>query len=93
MVAPSCGNQRKRRTDVVLEITTDDSPLDLVAGRFDAGIHRGELIERHVVARVSRNQQAAIVASPRYFESHQQPRPPRDLPIIDASTSRWAPRV
>lgn len=47
MVAPSCGNQRKRRTDVVLEITTDDSPLDLVAARFDAGIHRVELIERH----------------------------------------------
>jgi DNA-binding transcriptional LysR family regulator len=67
--------------DVVLHITTDDSPLDLVAGRFDAGIHLGEFIERDMVAvRVSRDQRAAIVGSPRYFEAHPKPTSPRDLP-------------
>jgi DNA-binding transcriptional LysR family regulator len=66
--------------DVLLELTTDDSPLDLVAGRFDAGIHLGEFIERDMVAvRVSRDQRAAIVGSPRYFESHPTPSSPRDL--------------
>jgi DNA-binding transcriptional LysR family regulator len=64
----------------VLEITTDDSPLDLVAGRFDAGVHLGEFIERDMIAvRVSREQRAAIVAAPRYFESHPKPESPRDL--------------
>ena len=67
--------------DVVLHITTDDSPLDLVARRFDAGIHLGEFIERDMIAvRVSRDQRAAIVGSPRYFESHPKPTSPRDLP-------------
>ena len=67
--------------EVVLHITTDDSPLDLVAGRFDAGIHLGEFIERDMIAvRVSRDQRAAIVGSPRYFETHPKPTSPRDLP-------------
>jgi len=66
--------------DVVLDITTDDSPLDLVAGRYDAGIHLGEFIERDMIAvRVSRDQRPAIVASPRYFESNPRPESPRDL--------------
>jgi DNA-binding transcriptional LysR family regulator len=52
-----------------------------VAGRFDAGIHLGEFIERDMIAaRVSRDQRAAIVASLRYFESHPRPKSPRDLP-------------
>jgi DNA-binding transcriptional LysR family regulator len=66
---------------VVLDVTTDDSPLDLVAGRFDAGIHLGEFIERDMIAvRVSRDHRPAIVGSPRYFESHPKPKSPRDLP-------------
>ena len=61
-------------------VTTDDSPLDLVAGRYDAGIHLGEFIERDMVAvRVSLDQRAAIVGSPQYFESHPRPESPRDL--------------
>ena len=67
--------------DVVLHITTDDSPLDLVARRFDAGIHLGEFIERDMIAvKVSRDQRAAIVGSPRYFEAHPKPTSPGDLP-------------
>lgn len=66
--------------EVVLEVTTDDSPLDLVARRFDAGIHLGEFIERDMIAvRVSPDHRAAIVGAPRYFESHPRPKSPRDL--------------
>jgi hypothetical protein len=66
--------------DVVRDVTTANGPLDAVAGRFDAGIHLGEFIERDMIAtRVSHDQRAAIVASLRYFDS-----PPaevaRDLP-------------
>jgi DNA-binding transcriptional LysR family regulator len=66
--------------DVILEITTDDSRLDLVAGHFDAGIHLGEFIERDMIAvRVSADHRPAIVASPGYFESHPKPITPREL--------------
>lgn len=81
VVGPKLEQFARQYPDVVLEITTDDSPLDLVAGRFDAGIHLGEFIERDMIAsRVSRDQRAAIVASPQYFESHPKPKSPRDLP-------------
>lgn len=66
--------------DVVLDVTTDDSRLDIVAGRFDAGVHLGEFIERDMIAvRVSADQRAAIVASPGYLAAHPAPMSPRDL--------------
>jgi DNA-binding transcriptional LysR family regulator len=66
---------------VLLDVTTtNEGRFDLVAGRFDAGIHLGEFIERDMIAvRVSPDQRAAIVGSPRYFESHSKPDSPHDL--------------
>src|SRR5207244_9217425 len=67
--------------EVVLDITTEaDSRPDLVAGRFDAGIHLGEFVQGDMVAvKVTREQRAAIVAAPVYFDSHRKPKTPRDL--------------
>jgi DNA-binding transcriptional LysR family regulator len=80
VIAPRLEQFTRDYPDVVLEITTDDSPLDFVAGRFDAGIHLGGFIARDMIAvRVSREQRAAIVAAPQYFESHPRPASPRDL--------------
>jgi DNA-binding transcriptional LysR family regulator len=80
VLAPKLERFTRQYPDVVLDVTTDDSPLDLVAGRFDAGIHLGEFIERDMVAvRVSGDQRAAIAAAPRYFASHPKPKSPRDL--------------
>src|SRR3954464_4095372 len=66
--------------DVVLDVTTEESRVDLVAGGYDAGIHYGEFIEQDMVAvRVSPDHRAAIVAAPGYFELHPTPKSPRDL--------------
>jgi DNA-binding transcriptional LysR family regulator len=66
--------------DVVLDVTTDSGPVDIVAARFDAGIELGEFIQRDMIAvRVSPDQRAAIVASPAYFKTHPKPRKPQDL--------------
>jgi DNA-binding transcriptional LysR family regulator len=67
--------------DVLLDITTEgESRQDLVAGRYDAGIHLGEFVQRDMVAvKVSRPQRAAIVAAPAYFQSRPKPKTPRDL--------------
>jgi len=67
--------------DVVLDITTeDDRRRDLIASRFDAGIHLGEFVQKDMVAvKVSEAQRAAIVGAPSYFESHPRPKTPRDL--------------
>ena len=66
--------------EVVLDITTNDSRLDIVAAGFDAGIHFGEYIQKDMVAvRVSKDHRAAIVGTPSYFKSHPKPKTPHDL--------------
>lgn len=66
--------------DVVLEITTSNDPVDLVAGEYDAGIQIGEFIQRDMIAvRVSEDLRLAAVASPDYLKRHGTPRTPRDL--------------
>ena len=81
VLAPKLGQFAREYPDVVLDVTTtNEGRFDLVAGGFDAGIHLGEFIERDMIAvRVSPDQRAAIVGSPRYFASHPKPSTPHDL--------------
>ena len=80
VLAPKLGQFARDYPDVVLDVTTDDARVDLVAARFDAGIHLGEFIERDMVTvRVSPDRRPAIVGSPSYFSSHPTPTTPRDL--------------
>src|SRR5438309_1200490 len=80
VLAPKLGQFARDYPEVVLDVTTGESRVDLVAGRFDAGIHFGEFIERDMITfRVSKDHRPAIVGSPRYFESHEKPVHPRDL--------------
>jgi DNA-binding transcriptional LysR family regulator len=80
VLAPKLGPFAREFPDVVLDITTDDSHVDIVAAGFDAGIQFGEYIQQDMVAvRVSRDIRAAIVGAPGYFESHPKPKTPHDL--------------
>ena len=66
--------------DVVLDVSTDEARLDLVAGGFDAGVQYGEFIEQDMVAvRVSPDHRPAIVGAPAYFTDHPKPQSPHDL--------------
>lgn len=80
VLAPKLGRFVRDYPEILLDVTTDDSRMDIVAGGFDAGIHFGEFIEKDMIAvRVSPDQRPAIVGSPAYFESHPKPKSPRDL--------------
>jgi len=81
ILGPKLAKFSRDYPDVLLDLTSeDDIRRDLVAGRFDAGIHLGEFIQRDMVAvRVTAEQRAAIVAAPSYFKSHPMPKTPRDL--------------
>src|SRR5215470_10961510 len=80
VLAPKLGQFARDYPDVVLDITTDESRVDLVAAGFDAGIHLGEFIQKDMIAiRVAPDRRPAIVGSPRYFASHPRPESPRDL--------------
>src|SRR4051812_24266500 len=80
LLAPKLARFTREYPDVVLDITSDDTRLDIVAGGFDAGIHFGEYIQKDMITvRVSKDRRAAIVGSPAYFKSHPKPKAPRDL--------------
>jgi DNA-binding transcriptional LysR family regulator len=64
----------------VLEVTSSNDPVDLVAGEYDAGVQLGEFIQRDMIAvRMTREMRLGVVGSPKYFESHPVPRKPQDL--------------
>jgi DNA-binding transcriptional LysR family regulator len=66
--------------EVVLEVTTSNDPVDVVAGEFDAGIQIGEFIQRDMIAvRVSEDLRLAVAGSADYFKSHEIPRTPYEL--------------
>jgi DNA-binding transcriptional LysR family regulator len=81
ILSPKLARFARDYPDVELDIASvDDTRRDLVAGRFDAGIHLGEFLQRDMVAvKVTSEQRAAVVAAPAYFESHPRPKTPRDL--------------
>jgi DNA-binding transcriptional LysR family regulator len=80
VLLPKLARFAREYPDVVLDVTTDNGPVDIVAARFDAGIEIGEFIQRDMIAvRVSADHRAAIVASPAYFRAHPKPRKPQDL--------------
>ena len=66
--------------EVVLEVTSSNNPIDLVAEGYDAGVQIGEFIQRDMIAvRVSKDLRLAVVGSPKYFAARSLPRTPRDL--------------
>jgi DNA-binding transcriptional LysR family regulator len=80
VLGPKLAKFTRDYPDVVLDITADDSRLDIVAGGFDAGIHFGEYIQKDMIAvRASKDHRAAIVGAPDYFKSHPKPKTPHDL--------------
>jgi DNA-binding transcriptional LysR family regulator len=63
-----------------LEIVVDDSVQDLVSGRFDAGIHIGQRVQRDMTAlRLSDDFRMLTVASPVYLKRHRAPAKPEEL--------------
>jgi len=76
--------------DVVLDITVDDEVVDLVAGRFDAAIRIGEVIEKDMVAmRLGPDLRQVAVASPDYLAKRGAPQHPRDLLSHACIGWRW----
>lgn len=63
-----------------LDIAVDSSNVDIVKGRFDAGIRYGRLIAQDmVVIKASPPSRILAVASPEYLATHTVPKTPQDL--------------
>jgi DNA-binding transcriptional LysR family regulator len=80
VLLPKLAHFARTYPEILLEVTSSNDPVDLVAGEYDAGVQIGEFIQRDMIAvRVSRDMRLAVVGSPEYFKTHKLPRTPRDL--------------
>jgi DNA-binding transcriptional LysR family regulator len=80
VILPKLAQFARTYPEIVLEVTSSNDPVDLVAGEYDAGVQLGEFIQRDMIAvRVTQEMRLAIVGSPQYFKSHNIPRNPQDL--------------
>lgn len=81
VLGPRLASFARAYPHVIIDVTTtEESRIDLVGSRYDAGIHLGEFVEKDMVAvRVSAAQRGAVVGSRAYFASRPAPKHPRDL--------------
>jgi DNA-binding transcriptional LysR family regulator len=79
-LAPILARFLSKYPEITLEISVDAGLTDIVAGRFDAGFRRGNVIARDMIAvRVTDEMRQVAVASPDYIARHGRPRVPADL--------------
>jgi DNA-binding transcriptional LysR family regulator len=80
VILPKLAQFTRTYPEIVLEVTSSNDPVDLVAGEYDAGVQLGEFIQRDMIAvRVTKEMRLAVVGSPKYFEANTTPRKPQDL--------------
>lgn len=69
-----------RYPDMKVDIITDRSIVDIVAGGFDAGIRLSESVPQDMIAvAISPPIRFAVVGAPSYFANRKKPRVPADL--------------
>jgi DNA-binding transcriptional LysR family regulator len=80
VIIPKLARFARTYPEIMLEVTSSNDPVDLVAREYDAGVQLGEFIQRDMIAvRVTKEMRLAVVGSPAYFKSNTVPRRPQDL--------------
>ena len=75
--------------DIKVELHIDNGYVDIVAGRYDAGVRLGEEVAGDMISvRIGPDWRMAVVASPGYFRSRGVPRSPQDLTAHDCINLR-----
>jgi DNA-binding transcriptional LysR family regulator len=79
-IAPKLAAFHRAHPEVVLDLFVDDAIVDIVAGRFDAGIRLGERLAKDMIAiKISDELDLVAVASKDYLARHGKPQKPQDL--------------
>jgi DNA-binding transcriptional LysR family regulator len=66
--------------EIGIELVTDYGRTDIVPERFDAGVRRGKLVSKDMIAmRIGPDVPMAVVAAPSCLAGRKRPRTPQDL--------------
>lgn len=69
-----------RYPDVTVELSVEDGLVDIVAGRFDAGVRHSHVLEQDMISvRIDDGYRLVAAASPGYLAAHGRPELPADL--------------
>lgn len=80
VLAPLLTSVLQENPQLQLDIATQTSPAEIVAGGFDAGIRLGERVTPDLTAiPFGPRQRWAVIASPEYLAAHPAPLTPREL--------------
>lgn len=72
----------KQYPEISIELVVDNGFVNIVEGRYDAGIRLGESVDKDMIAvKIGPDIRMAVVGSPAYFAEHPHPIPqtPHDL--------------
>jgi DNA-binding transcriptional LysR family regulator len=79
-IAPAVQDFLQRYPEVSIDLWMDDSPLDLIEGKFDVGIRgSGPLEDSSVVSRKLAVIERVVCAAPAYLREHAPIRAPEEL--------------
>jgi len=69
-----------RYPEINVELVTDYGRTDVVRERFDAGVRRGKLVSKDMIAqRIGPDVSMAVVGAPSCFSERKRPKRPQDL--------------
>lgn len=66
--------------NINVELVVDNGFVNIVEGRFDAGIRLGESVDKDMIAvKIGPDMRMAVVGAPSYFAANPEPETPQDL--------------
>lgn len=70
----------KKYPQINVELNVDNGFVDIVDGRFDAGVRLGESVDKDMIAvRIGPDMRMVVVGTPSYFAAHPVPETPHEL--------------
>ena len=80
LVWPKLKSFLREYPEIDVELGVDNGFVDIVDGRFDAGIRLGESVDKDMIAvRIGPDMRMAMVGSPAYFAANPAPETPHEL--------------
>lgn len=83
-ILPALGAFRQRFSDIELELTLDDSQVDLIHSGTDLAIRVGQLADSTLKARIIAPETHLLVVSAGFAETHSEPCEPAELEKLPA---------
>ncbi|QRG77207.1 LysR family transcriptional regulator [Citrobacter sp. R56] len=80
LVWPKLKSFLREYPEINVELVVDNSFVDIVEGRFDAGVRLGESVDKDMIAvRIGPDMRMAVVGAPAYFAANSAPETPHEL--------------